>query len=303
MLYNKRVAVLGGDMRQVSLARYFSDKGHTVCEWGLPPSLLVGDVAVSESWQGAIKDAGLIVLPLPASPDSKHLNLPLLKDEREKPPRVADIVCEMPRDALLAGGRISPMLKEIISGAGVRFFDYFESELLQQKNAIPTAEGAVEVLMHQIPRTVRDLPVAITGFGRVAQALAALLLAMGAKVTVAARKTSALELAAKMGCDTVHIDGKGALSSLGQGYAAIFNTVPYWLFDESVLRELSKETLLIDLSSAPGGVDANAAAALGIRVIFALSLPGKYAPQTAGEIIAETILSHIEEEQQGVRGL
>ena len=296
MLYNKRIAVLGGDMRQVSLARYFSDKGYAVCEWGLRPALLSDRVAVSESWHSAIKDAGLIVLPLPASPDSKHLNLPLLKDEAGKPPRVSDIVCEMPRDALLAGGRISPMLKEVISGAGVRFFDYFESELLQQKNAIPTAEGAVEVLMHEIPRTVRDLPVAITGFGRVAQALTSLLLAMGAKVCVAARKTSALALAAQMGCDTVHINGKDALSALRCGYAAIFNTVPYWLFDESVLSKFSKETLLIDLASAPGGVDANAAAALGIRVIFALSLPGKYAPQTAGEIIAETILSHMEEE-------
>lgn len=296
MLYGERVAVLGGDMRQVSLAKYFSDKGSTVCAWGLPPSCLSADILVCESWQSAISEAKLIVLPLPASPDSRHLNLPLLKDEVSKPPRVSDIVGKMPKGALLAGGRLSPALKETMNSAQIEYFDYFESELLQQKNAIPTAEGAIEVLMHEIPRTVRDLPVAVTGFGRVAQALSELLLAMGAKVCVAARKKTALEEAAKMGCKTVPIDGKGSLSALGEGYAAIFNTVPYWIFDENVLKALSKETVLIDLASAPGGVDVGAAAALGIRVIFALSLPGKYAPQTAGEIIAETILSYVKEE-------
>jgi dipicolinate synthase subunit A len=61
-----------------------------------------------------------------------------------------------------------------------------------------------------------------------------------------------------------------------------------------VLRGLSRDTVLIDLASAPGGVDAEAAANLGIRVIFALSLPGKYAPVSAGHIIAQTVLSCLE---------
>jgi dipicolinate synthase subunit A len=118
---------------------------------------------------------------------------------------------------------------------------------------------------------------------------------MGARVTVAARKREDLALARAQGCDTVQINGKEALFSLGRGFAAIFNTVPCCLFDEAVLSRLSHETLMIDLASAPGGVDANAAGMLGIRVVWALSLPGKYAPITAGEIIAQTILAYLSE--------
>ena len=52
---------------------------------------------------------------------------------------------------------------------------------------------------------------------------------------------------------------------------------------------------MIDLASAPGGVDHQAAEELGIRVIPALSLPGRVAPKTAGEIIKETIYHMMEE--------
>ena len=68
-----------------------------------------------------------------------------------------------------------------------------------------------------------------------------------------------------------------------------------WCLPGSVLSRLQPGTLLIDLASAPGGVDREAAEKLGIRVIPALSLPGKVAPRAAGEIIKETIYHMMEE--------
>jgi dipicolinate synthase subunit A len=59
---------------------------------------------------------------------------------------------------------------------------------------------------------------------------------------------------------------------------------------------MPKSTLLIDLASAPGGVDIVAAKKHGLAVTHALSLPSKTAPASAGEIIAESILNIIEEE-------
>ncbi len=43
------------------------------------------------------------------------------------------------------------------------------------------------------------------------------------------------------------------------------------------------------------GVDFEAAARLGVRVIWALSLPGKTAPVTAGESIKNTIYNMLSE--------
>ena len=52
---------------------------------------------------------------------------------------------------------------------------------------------------------------------------------------------------------------------------------------------IDKKTLIIDLASSPGGVDVSAAKKLSSRVLWASSLPGKYAPESAGELIGECI--------------
>ena len=44
-----------------------------------------------------------------------------------------------------------------------------------------------------------------------------------------------------------------------------------------------------------GGVDFDAAKEAGVKVIWALSLPGKTAPITAGKIIKDTILNILNE--------
>ncbi|MBR5405319.1 MAG: hypothetical protein IK107_03405 [Oscillospiraceae bacterium] len=53
------------------------------------------------------------------------------------------------------------------------------------------------------------------------------------------------------------------------------------------------------MSPASSGVDFEAAAAQGIRVIHALSLPGKTVPETAGEIVAQTVLEILAEREGG----
>lgn len=50
------------------------------------------------------------------------------------------------------------------------------------------------------------------------------------------------------------------------------------------------------MASKSWGVDVEAAAALGVKVIWALSLPGKTSPVTAGQIVADTILGILAEE-------
>jgi hypothetical protein len=156
--------------------------------------------------------------------------------------------------------------------------------------------GAVAILMERETHTINGLSLAITGFGRVAKALATLLVAMGAHVTIGARRESALQEARALGCDTVRLCGEASMLTLVRDKAAVFNTIPHWIFTHEVLAKMPCETLLIDLASAPGGVDGEAARGLSRPVIFALSLPGKYAPDTAGEIIAQTVLSLLERE-------
>ena len=75
-----------------------------------------------------------------------------------------------------------------------------------------------------------------------------------------------------------HLDDAG-------DFDVIFNTVPALIFSRERLEKLEKSTLLIDLASRPGGVDFNAAAELQVKTIWALSLPGRVAPKSAGRKI------------------
>jgi dipicolinate synthase subunit A len=85
------------------------------------------------------------------------------------------------------------------------------------------------------------------------------------------------------------------LSAAISDFDVIFNTVPYVLFTENVLEHAKHKPLYIEIASSPGGIDVSAARRADIQTIFAPSLPGKYAPVSAGEYIFETISEVLKE--------
>jgi len=159
-------------------------------------------------------------------------------------------------------------------------------------NSVPTAEGAVQLAMEELPVTLRGARALVTGYGRVARALCSLLIAMGAEVTVAARRCSDRAAASVAGCSAVEL---AAVADAGD-FDVIFNTVPALVFDAALLKKLERSTLLIDLASRPGGVDFAAAAALQMKTVWALSLPGRVAPKSAADILRQTVLNMLREE-------
>lgn len=293
-----KLALLGGDMRQISVAQELSRFGFTTELWGIDKEFCVSsDICLCNEWSETINNCDALVLPLPASADGVRVNCPLLSDSAGvKLSKLLDLI---PRETLILGGKFSPSLKLMMSDKGFRYIDYFLREELQIKNAVPTAEGALALAMNELPITLSGAKAAIIGYGRIGKILAAKLKALNANVTVAARKTTDLALAESVGLDTLHLvidDERNTLEALTSGYDVIFNTVPSWLLDEKIVNIMSHETLIIDLASAPGGIDIHAAKERGLKVIWALSLPGKNSPYTAGKIIAQTIVQILTEE-------
>ena len=82
---------------------------------------------------------------------------------------------------------------------------------------------------------------------------------------------------------------KKALTTLENGYDVIYNTVPSPLFDRGFLERVCKKTLIIELASGSGGIDLSAAKELCSNVLWASSLPGKYAPESAGKLIGNCV--------------
>ena len=154
------------------------------------------------------------------------------------------------------------------------------------------AEGAIQIAMEELPITLHDARVLVIGFGRLGKALAPRLRALGAHVWVSARRYEQRAAAQGMGLGSEGVD---RLPDWLCSYDLVFNTVPAPVLGVEELAALKEGALVIDLASRPGGVDLDAAATLGVRVIWALSLPGKVAPVTAGRYIKDTVY-HIMEE-------
>lgn len=61
-----------------------------------------------------------------------------------------------------------------------------------------------------------------------------------------------------------------------------------------MLLQQTRDTLIIELASAPGGTDLKRAEELHLHVIDAPSLPGRVAPKTAAEYIKEAVYNILE---------
>ncbi len=281
-------AVIGGDLRAAYLAGLLAQDGYKVITAGLDGTDLPPCVTGCTNITQAVSLADCVILPLPFTTDGNTLNAPFSR-VRIQPEQVLGGL--VPTQFVAAGGLPQAWQAQLAVG-GVTVHDYLAREELALLNSVPTAEGAVQLAMEELPITLHGARALVTGYGRVARALAGLLKAMGVSVTVAARRCEDRAAAAVAGCQSI------AVAELAQAgdFDVIFNTVPAMLFGADLLKKLDPSTLLIDLASRPGGVDFDAAAALRLKTVWALSLPGRVAPKTAADILKCTILNMLAEE-------
>lgn len=293
-----RIALLGGDTRQIFAAKKLTEDGFALSVWGLGELKGSGlDSLACGDWRSAVSGAEILILPLPLSADGVRLNCPLRIPEESV--RLS-LLLEAFSGKVVLGGRIPQALRSLAEARGISCIDYYDSELLQLKNALPTAEGALFVAMGELPVTLDGCQTAVVGYGRIGSLLAEKLMAMGAKVTVLARRREVLEQAAlrhQRGILLQCKDGYRGLDDLPQDLRVIFNTVPKRIFCGELLEKIPAGCLFVDLASAPGGIDFADAERKGIRAIWATALPGKYSPESAGNIIAETLETILEELQ------
>lgn len=296
MKSKQEIAMLGGDLRQYAAALRLGRNGWTLRLWGLDHSDDPAEgITLCRSCEEAMAGASAVVLPLPASTDGVFLNCPL--DASERHLRLSELLEMIGVGGMIVGGRIPEPFCRAAQGHGICVRDYFESEEFQIENAYTTAEAAISIAMNSLNKNLCGAKVAITGYGRIAKHLVRLLTAIGAHVTVCARKESDLSWARSVGCATVKLDSHSVMR-LTCGYDVIYNTVPHWLFERSFLEKVEKQTFLIDLASVPGGVDICAAKEMGSNVLWATSLPGKYAPMSAGALIADCVDRILRQEER-----
>lgn len=191
----------------------------------------------------------------------------------------------------LFAGCIPPAFEKKAEECKIVCHDYMRDEKLIWQNTIATAEGAIAEAMIRFPGNLTRSRCLVIGYGHCGQTLVAMLNRFLCHITVCDSSESTRSHAA------IHAEQCIAPEQLAEvlpNVSCIFNTAPTLVLSEELLKLISEDTLILDLASAPGGVDYEKAAALNRQAFLLPGLPGKYAPRASAEIMLDFILRHIQ---------
>lgn len=267
------LGLIGGDRRQAELARLLAEDGNTVFTAGLSRWREEPD-----DWERAA-GAPAVILPLPLCKEEGVLNC-----EGAALPTAELFTRFCPEQRLLAG-QVRPAQRQEAEALGLTVEDYFQREEFTVANAALTAEGAVQTAMERLEKTLLQMDCLVLGFGRIGKLLSCRLHGLGAHVTVAARSSVDRAWARAYGWEAL---GTSALEGRLCSFSAVFNTVPAMVLDASLLCQLPRSCLLVDLASQPG-IDSDAASELGIPHVWARGLPGKLTPVAAASALRDAV--------------
>lgn len=191
---------------------------------------------------------------------------------------LSQVLERLPAETTIIGGKLNhPALTEHPVLDLLRDDDYLA------RNAAITAQCALRVAGSLLPTVLPDTPALVIGWGRIGKCLAKLLTGLGCPVTVAARKPADRAMLSALGYDAADIS---RIPGILPGIRLIFNTAPAPILDAGQM-DTCKKCVKIDLASSPG--------LEGSDIIHARGLPGQYAPESSGALIAETITRHLRE--------
>ena len=231
-----------------------------------------------------LSDRGITVVDTPA-PDITHLLLPVPSfeaDGRIKGGGILEhILADLPEDVTIIGGNLQhPAL------AGYRTIDLLTDSRYVAENAAITADCAIRIAGQNMPVVFKDCPTLIIGWGRIGKCLANQLQALGARVTVAARKESDRAILSALGFCA---EDPANLGPNLMRYRVIFNTAPELVINENQGKYCQQDCVKIDLASRLG--------IAGHGVIWARGLPSKDAPESSGMLMAKTVIRLLREKE------
>lgn len=268
------IGVVGGDLRNIELVNILRDRGYVVKTYGLLEEN-------KSSLEDFLTDTKYIISGTPFSRDGETINVAFCEEKIS----IEKLFCKMREDQVLFAGSIGQNIRDMALRYNLEIYDFLEDEDMAVLNAIPSAEGAIEVALKSMKKTLHSANSLILGYGRIGKVLANILKGFSSNVYVAARKESDFAWIKAMGYTPLMY---GELKNIIGKMDVIFNTVPFLVLDEE-LSMVNKECILIDLASKPGGINFPKAEELKLETYWALGLPGKVAPKSVAIYMIDKI--------------
>ena len=231
-------AIVGKDLRQLYLATILAADQHKICHYGLCNTLDQADALAYDSLEDAVKSAQIIIGPIPLGNDQEIAN-------------------HLVSGQSFFAGCIPQTITQALLEKGVYVVDLMQEETLAVYNTIATTEGALCEAITKSPLNLHRSQCAVLGYGRCGKTLVQYLKGMFCHINV---YTASPKEQAEAGIIVEHVFPLIALNQQPDQYDFIFNTIPAQVIDSAFLEKIKEQAVIIDIASAPGGVDYQAAA-------------------------------------------
>ena len=290
MNWNERViAIVGGDRREQEIARCAAATGAIVRAHGFPwPPEGIAGVTQTASAAAALAGADIALFPIPGIAADGALFAPQAP-ERIVPDR--DSLAAMRQPAHIILGWADPKLKAHCEALGIELHEYEWDEDLMLLRGPAIVEGLLKVLIENTDITIHKARVCLVGQGTIGTLITRTLIGLGAQVHVAARNAVQRAGAYAAGAESHEL---GELAEVLAATDVVVSSVPARVLGRELLERLPRHALLVDVAAPPGGIDREAAQALGLKFVWARGL-GSRAPITVGRSQWSGIRRRIEE--------
>lgn len=252
----------------------------------------IGDYLPGRGKEGSVRDlsnlirnAERVILPTPVLKIDKLQDIRSTVRENLMINREEGMIPQL----TVFGGKFSEEWRQFLEKYEIRYVDFMDEEQVTLENACVTAEAAIAELLFHSRYSIRNEKYIVTGYGRCAKEIAARIALLGGRVTVLARSVRDRKAAKTDGHNAADFS---YAPEEAYGTRGVINTVPAMVITESMIREMHKDTVIIDIASKPGGTDKKAAVKYEIPVIEALGLPGIYTPKSSAKILADSVIRH-----------
>lgn len=287
-------AIIGGDMRQVYLAQELAHSQNRIGHYALcatPDERHCQNDAIlikTDSLSKLCDNSSCIICPIPFTKNKVFLNQ-CRYDENFS---INTLLSNLKAGQSFFAGCIPKGFKDAAMQKGVHVFDFMDELSLAYYNSIATAEGAICEAIRHSSINLHHSSCAVLGYGKCGHTIAHCLKGMFCHVSVFSIKKEERSQA------FTFVDNTGNLkdfeTSAGK-FDFIFNTIPSQILTSQQLIKMKPSVIIIDIASAPGGVDYEAAKKLEICAILCPGLPGKYAPSSSAKVI-KSIIEKIQKE-------
>ena len=283
-----KIAMLGGSVRERIVAESLRANHFSVASYAMDNADHIQSISAEE----CLSDAAALILPVRSNDEDARIGG---TSDLCPVTITGDLLAHLMPNAPIYCGIGSHRLRELSEKTRHPLKEIMEYDAVAVPNAVLTAEGTMDYVMKCSDVSLADLRITVFGFGRVGKACVRLFSAAGSRVTVFCRSETDLRKGRDLGFDIRYYSGAPAVLPKTD---ILINTVPSVVVTPKEISLLKQSSKIIDLASLPGGVDRASAEAYGIEAVMLPGLPGKYAPISAGRILASYYL----EELKNLRG-